>query len=52
MKGQAFSIQEAVKTFLLETWARMDSGQRFSVFNERMKKLEYVSELGGEYYAK
>jgi hypothetical protein len=33
-------------------WARMDSGQLFSVFNEWMKRLEYVIESGGEYYMK
>jgi hypothetical protein len=33
-------------------WARMDSGQLFSVFNEWMKRLEYVAESGGEYYTK
>jgi hypothetical protein len=33
-------------------WARMDSGQLFSVFNERMKRLEYVIESGGEYDTK
>jgi hypothetical protein len=30
----------------------MDSGQLFSVFNEWMKRLEYVIESGGEYYTK
>jgi hypothetical protein len=30
-------------------WARMDSGQLFSVFNEWMKRLEYVIESGEEY---
>jgi hypothetical protein len=34
MKGQAFSSREAVRTFSLEMWARTDSGQLFSVFNE------------------
>jgi hypothetical protein len=34
IKGQAFSSREEVKTFLLEMWARMDSGQLFSVGNE------------------
>jgi hypothetical protein len=52
MKGQAFSNREAVKTFLLEMWARMDSGQLCSVFNEWMKRLESVIESGGEYYTK
>jgi hypothetical protein len=47
MKGQVFSSREAVKTFLLEMWARMDSGQLFSVFNEWMKRLEHVIESGG-----
>jgi hypothetical protein len=28
--------------------ASMDSGQLFSVFNEWMKRLEYVIESGGE----
>jgi hypothetical protein len=31
-------------------WARMDSGQLFSVFNEWMKRLEYVIESGREHY--
>jgi histone-lysine N-methyltransferase SETMAR len=52
MKGQAFSSRETVKTFLFEMWARTDSGQLFSVFNERMKKLKYVIESGREYYPK
>jgi hypothetical protein len=52
MKGQAFSNREAVKTFLLEMWARMDSGQLFGIFNEWMKRLEYVIESGGESYIK
>jgi hypothetical protein len=51
-KGQAFSSREAIKTFVLEMWARMDSGQLFSVFNECMKGLEYVIESGGESYTK
>jgi hypothetical protein len=34
MKGQAFSSREAVKTFSLEMWAVMDSGQLLGVFNE------------------
>jgi hypothetical protein len=50
MKGQPFSSREEVKTFLLEMWARLDSGHIFSAFNEWMKKLEYVVESGGEYY--
>jgi hypothetical protein len=50
MKGQALSSREAVKTFSLEMWARMDSSQLFSVFNEWMKRLEYVIESGGECY--
>jgi hypothetical protein len=50
MKGQAFSSREAIKTFLLKMWARMGSGQLFRVFNEWMKKFEYVIESGGEYY--
>jgi hypothetical protein len=52
VKGQAFSSREPVKTFLLEMWARMDSGQFSSVFNEWMKRLEYVIESGGGYYTK
>jgi hypothetical protein len=52
MKGQAFSSREAVQTLLLEIWARMDSGQIFSVFNVWMKRFEYVIESGGEYYTK
>jgi hypothetical protein len=43
MNGQAFSSREVVKTFFLEIWARMDSGQLFSVFIEWMKRLEYVT---------
>jgi hypothetical protein len=34
MKGHAFSSRKAVKTFLFEMWARMDSGQLFNLFNE------------------
>jgi hypothetical protein len=34
MKGQAFSSRDAVKTFLFEMWARLDSGQLSSVLNE------------------
>jgi hypothetical protein len=52
MKGQAFSSKEAVKTFLVEMWARMNFGQPFSIFNEWMKRLEYVIKSGGEYYTK
>jgi hypothetical protein len=52
MKGQAFSSKRAVKTLLLEMWARMNFGQLFSVLNEWMKRLEYVIESGGEYYTK
>jgi hypothetical protein len=52
MKEQAFSSREAVKTFLLEMWARMDSGQLFSIFSEWMKRLEYVIESGGWQYTK
>jgi hypothetical protein len=44
MKGQAFSSREAVKTFLLEMRSRMDSGQLFNIFNEWMKRLEYIIE--------
>jgi hypothetical protein len=43
-------IASANRHILLEMWARMDSCQLFSVFNEWMKKLEYVIESGGEYY--
>jgi hypothetical protein len=50
ISGQAFSSREVVKTFLLEMWARMDSGQLFSVFDKWMKRLEYIIESGGEYY--
>jgi hypothetical protein len=50
MKGQAFPSREVVKTFSLEMWARLDSGQLFSAFNEWMKRFEYVIESGGEYY--
>jgi hypothetical protein len=52
MNEQAFSRREAVKTFLLEIWARMDPGQLFSVFNEWMKRLEWVIKSGGEYHTK
>jgi hypothetical protein len=52
MKGQAFSGREVVKTFLLEIWVKMDSGQLFSVFNEWMKRFEYVIESGGDSYTK
>jgi hypothetical protein len=52
MKRQAFSSREAVRTFSLEMWARMDSGQLFSVFNEWMKRIEYVIESGGEHSTK
>jgi hypothetical protein len=33
-------------------WEKMDSGQLFSIFNEWMKRLEYVIESGGKYYTK
>jgi hypothetical protein len=52
MTGQAFSSREAIKTFLLQMWARMDSGQLFSVFTEWMERLEHVVESGREYYTK
>jgi hypothetical protein len=52
MKGQVFSSREAAKTFMFEMWARMDSGQLFSVFNEWIKRLESVIESGGEDYTK
>jgi histone-lysine N-methyltransferase SETMAR len=52
MNGQAFSSREAVKTFLLEMSARMDFGQLFKVSNEWMKRPEYVTESGEEYYTK
>jgi hypothetical protein len=52
MKGEVFSSREVIKSILLEMWARMDSGQLFSVFNEWTKKLEYVIESGGESYTK
>jgi histone-lysine N-methyltransferase SETMAR len=52
MKGQTFSSREAVKIFLLEMWGRMDSGQLFSLFNEWMKRLEYVIESEGDYCTK
>jgi hypothetical protein len=41
-------VVSAKHHILLEMWARMDSGQLFSVFNEWMKRLEYVIEPGGE----
>jgi hypothetical protein len=52
MKGQAFSSRQAAKTFLLEMWARMDSGQLFSIFTEWMKRFEYVIESKGECHTK
>jgi hypothetical protein len=52
MKVRVVSSREAVKTFLLEMWARMDPGQLFSAFHEWMKRFEYVVESGGEYYIK
>jgi hypothetical protein len=52
MEGHAFSSREAVKTFLLEMWARLDSGQLFSIFDEWTKRFEYVIESGGEYCTK
>jgi hypothetical protein len=52
MNGPAFSSREVVRTVLLEMWARMDSGQLFSIFNKWMKRLEYVIESGAEYYTK
>jgi hypothetical protein len=52
MKGQAFSSIEAFKTLLLILWARRDSGQLFSIFNEWMKRLECVLESGGECFTK
>jgi hypothetical protein len=42
-------VASAIHHVLLEMWARMDSGQLFSVFNEWMKRLGYVIESGGEY---
>jgi hypothetical protein len=50
MKGHTFLSKEAVKTFLLEIWVRMDSGQLFSAFNEWMKRLQNVIESEGKYY--
>jgi hypothetical protein len=50
MKGHAFSSREAVKTFLLEMWTRMDSGQLFIKFNEWVKRLEYLIESRAQYY--
>jgi hypothetical protein len=52
MNGQAFSSREAAKTFLLEMWTGMDFGQFSSVFNEWMKRLEYVIESRGGYSTK
>jgi hypothetical protein len=52
MNGHAFSSREAVKTFLLDLWAGMDSGPLFSVFNKWMNRLGYVTESEGEYYIK
>jgi hypothetical protein len=52
MKGQAFSNREVAKTFVLEMWARMDSGQLFSGFNEWMERFEYIIESGGGYCIK
>jgi hypothetical protein len=49
MKRHAFSSRQVVKTYLFEIWARMNSGQLFSVFNEWTKTLEYVIESRGEY---
>jgi hypothetical protein len=48
MQGQTFSGREAIKTFLLEMWVSMDSSELFSVFNEWMKRLEYIIESGRE----
>jgi hypothetical protein len=50
MKGQDFSRREAVKTFVFEIWAILAPGQLFSIFNEWIKRLEYVIESEGEYY--
>jgi hypothetical protein len=52
MKGQAFLSRKVIKIFLLEIWARADFGQLFSVFNEWLKRVEYVIKSGGEYYTK
>jgi hypothetical protein len=49
MKGQAFPSREAVTTFCLEVWVRMDSGQLFSIFNEWIERLECIIESGEEY---
>jgi hypothetical protein len=45
-------VASASHHILLERWARMDIGQLFSVFNEWMKRLEYVIESRGEYGTK
>jgi hypothetical protein len=49
-KSGILIVASANHHILLEIWARMDSGQLFSVFNEWMKRLEYVIESGGERY--
>jgi hypothetical protein len=51
-KGQTFSSRKAVKKFLFEMWAKIDSGQLFSIFNEWMKRLESVVESRGVYCTK
>jgi hypothetical protein len=45
-------VTSANHHILLEMWAKMDSGQLFSIFNEWMKRREYVIESGGEDYTK
>jgi ABC-type uncharacterized transport system substrate-binding protein len=45
-------VASAHHHIFFEMWARMDSDQLFSVFNEWMKRLNYILEPGGEYYIK
>jgi hypothetical protein len=51
MKSGIPIVSSAYSHSLLDIWTTMDSGQLFSVFHEWMKRLEYVIESGGGYYA-
>jgi hypothetical protein len=50
IKSRIPIVASANHHMLLEMWARMHSGQLFSIFNEWMKRLEYVTESGGYHY--
>jgi hypothetical protein len=46
-EGTGFSSRGPVKAFLVEMWARLDSAELFSVFNEWRNRLDSVIESGG-----